>query len=266
MKPATHSPVPMTTPEAIIGISLKMYFGPERTLQWSAEVADLARTHPAVVDGRVMLIVLPSVPVLQAVIKVFADTPVKVGAQDLFWEDRGPYTGAVSGTDLKDLGCEYAEIGHVERRQLFGEDDRIVNLKVAAALRNGLIPLLCIGEHDPGSVGRAAADCIDQLDAALSGLDAPTDRVPLLVAYEPAWAIGAHEPASADHIIGVVQLLRVWIDARRQWAGAGLIYGGSASEGVLSSLRGAAGGLFLGRFAHDALALKAILDETLRLT
>lgn len=255
----------MTTPELIIGVSLKMYFDSERTLRWSAEVADLARTHPAVVDGRVRLIVLPSLPFLQAVIAVFADTPVKVGGQDLFWEDRGPYTGAVSGTDLKHLGCEYAEIGHVERRQLFGEDDRIVNLKVAAALRNGLIPLLCVGEHDPASVERAAAQCIGQLETALTGLGAPTDRVPLVVAYEPAWAIGAQEPASAGHIIGVVRLLRAWIDARPQWDAAALIYGGSAGQGVLSSLRGAVGGLFLGRFAHDAPALKAILDETLRL-
>lgn len=255
----------MSSYQATIGVSLKMYFGPERTLQWSAQVADVARTHPAVTSGSVRLIILPSMPVLQAVVKVFIDTAVKVGAQDLFWEDRGPYTGAVSGADLKALGCDYVEVGHIERRLLFGEDDRIVHLKVAAALRNDLTPLLCIGERDRGPVEQAASECIAQLDAILTDIDAPTNRVPLIVAYEPVWAIGGPEPASPDHVLGVARLLRAWIEARKPWAGTALIYGGSAGEGALSALDGAVDGLFLGRFAHDPHELKAILDETLRL-
>lgn len=253
----------MSIPAAILAVSLKMYFSPSRTLQWSAEVADLALSHPAVVDGRARLIVLPSMPVLQAVVNVFAGTRVKVGAQDLFWEDHGPYTGGVSGSDLHDLGCEFAEVGHVERRQLFGEDDRSINLKVRAALRNGLIPLLCIGERDPGSVEQAGLQCIAQLDAALADVPVPTGSQPLLVAYEPAWAIGTHQPATPAHVVGVVRLLRSWLAGRPQWADAELIYGGSAGEGVLASLRPAVDGLFLGRFAHDPLALRKILDETL---
>src|SRR5665213_1368128 len=73
-------------------------------------------------------------------------TAVAVGAQDLFWEDRGPYTGAVSGADLRQIGCSYVEVGHVERRRVFGEDRKVARRKLTAALRNGLTPIICVGE------------------------------------------------------------------------------------------------------------------------
>ena len=258
----------MNAQRAIIGVSLKMYFDPARSVEWSRRVAELARTHPAITGGGVRLVVLPSMPVIRDVVEVFDDTLVAVGAQDLFWEDRGPYTGAISGSDLKQIGCEYVEIGHIERRRLFGEDDHMVNLKVKAALRNDLTPLLCIGEADQGPVADAAADCIAQLELALAGVEAPgaeTKPVPLVIAYEPSWAIGVQQPASAEHVIGVTTILRTWLEARPSSQGASLIYGGSAGEGLLTALDGAGDGLFLGRFAHDALALKAILDEALQL-
>src|SRR5688572_4043057 len=103
-------------PSLTIGISLKMYFGRRRTIEWSRAVADIARTHPAVTDGRARLVVLPSHPYLFEVGEVFASTPVRIGGQDLFWEDSGAFTGEVSGAQLVELGCDYVEIGHAERR------------------------------------------------------------------------------------------------------------------------------------------------------
>ena len=258
-------PDSMRREPAVIGISLKMYFDPPRTLLWCAEVADIARHHPAVTSGRVTVVVLPSLPVLGAVVEAFAGTRVAVGAQDLFHEDRGAYTGAVSGADLKYLGCTYVEVGHVERRRIFGEDDRIVNLKVAAAWRNGLTPLLCVGEADRIPAAAAAKECIGQLELALGGPDVPGARVPLVVAYEPSWAIGAREPAGVQHVASVIADVRAWLDERPALRGTPVIYGGSAGEGLLTALHGTVNGLFLGRSVHASQELRSILDEAMRL-
>lgn len=251
--------------QVVIAVSLKMYLDPARTMSWSATVAELARSHPSTVEGRVKLIVLPSFLSMAAVVNVFAGTTVDVGAQDLFWEDRGPYTGAVSGADLKQIGCSYVEVGHIERRRIFGEDGEIASKKLTAALRNRLTPVLCVGEDHHAPPEQAAAECIAQLEATLQGLEHRSSAVRLLIAYEPGWAIGMPEPAGSNHIIAVVSALRAWIDAQPNIGGSPLIYGGSAGEGLLAGIMGATDGLFLGRFAHDPNALKSILDETLQL-
>lgn len=254
----------MNRPDAapvLLGVSLKMYFGPRRTIEWCAAVAELARRHEAVSSGAVSLFALPAFSSLTAAIDIFADTAVAVGAQDLFWEDRGPYTGEVSGADLRDLGCSFVEVGHAERRGLFGEDDAVVNRKLAAAVRNSLTPVLCIGEHEIGSPDEAAATCVRQLESALDGLTGKNDALPLVVAYEPNWAIGAAHSASADHVAAVSARLKDWLRTRPGFEASRVIYGGSAGPGLLGTLGGSVDGLFLGRFAHDPAALELILDE-----
>ncbi|MBU2666346.1 triose-phosphate isomerase [Actinoplanes bogorensis] len=236
-----------------LAVSLKMYFDPARTLEWTAGVAELARTHPAVTGGHVDLVVLPSLPVLGSVVELLAGTGVAVGAQDLFHLDRGAYTGAVSGADLRQLGCAYAEVGHFERRTIFGEDDRMIRRKMVAARRNDLIPLLCVGESRAVSVDEAVSECVGQLEAAVG-----RDDIPLVVAYEPTWAIGAAEPAGPTHVKAVTAEIRAWLGDRD----ARVIYGGSAGNGLLTELDGAVDGLFLGRSAHRVPALRSILDET----
>lgn len=245
----------------LIGISLKMYLDPAATQEWSASVARIARDSPAVTAGAVTLLVLPSLPSLSSTVEIFADTPVRVGAQDLFWEDRGPYTGAVSGTDLFQVGCRYVEVGHTERRLQFGDDDKIVRMKVAAALRNGLTPVLCIGEPTKTSAAEAGAWCIDQLESALGNMPLSSGPESVVVAYEPVWAIGAERAADPAHVIAVAGFIRSWLDARSETLDSTLIYGGSAGVGTLTQLAGAVDGLFLGRFAHDPNAVRQILEE-----
>lgn len=254
----------MTAP-VTIGISLKMYFGPAATADWSAAIAEIARTHEAVVGGHVQLFVLPSFPMIPATVAAFAGTRVEVGAQDLTWEDRGAFTGGVSGLDLRALGCRFVEVGHAERRRVFGEDDRIVRAKLAAAVRTGLTPVFCVGERERVSPKAAADDCAGQLIAALDGLPSGHDGTALVVAYEPEWAIGAKRPAGTDHVRAVTSSLRRRLASMPGPATPRVIYGGSAGPGLLPQLWGAADGLFLGRFAHDPAAVARVLDEALAL-
>ena len=242
----------------VLGVGFKMYFDQAQTTRWCTAVAEIAQRHEAITSGVVTLFVLPSFTALAGAVGIFADTPVQVGAQDLFWEDRGAYTGEVSGTDLRDLGCALVEIGHAERRGIFGETDDVFGAKLAAAIRNGLLPVLCVGEARQGSASEAAASCIRQLEKILGRHDTVG---PMVLAYEPEWAIGAERAASTQHVSEVAALLRAWLQKRPGCEKSRVIYGGSAGPGVFSELGDEVDGLFLGRFAHDPAALESILDE-----
>jgi triosephosphate isomerase len=132
---------------------------------------------------------------------MLADTSVKVGAQNMHWADEGAWTGEVSPVMLKDCGLDLVELGHSERREHFGETDDTVGLKTEAAVRHGLVPLICIGETlaDRES-GRATEILASQVRGALSRLDDTQKKAEILLAYEPVWAIGEKGiPASADY-------------------------------------------------------------------
>ncbi|MFM9272101.1 triose-phosphate isomerase family protein [Halomonas elongata] len=246
-----HSPI-------TLGISFKMYFGYAQTLTWCRNVAASLAQHPAVLDGRVSLFVLPSFPAIAPVLDIFADSPVGVGGQNLYQSAYGAYTGEVSGAMLMEMGCSHVEIGHAERLRLFGEDATTVAAKVKVALEHHLTPVLCIGETEHGAPTAAIADCRAQIDNALS-LAMPTQRQqPIVIAYEPHWAIGASEPASLEHIATVCQGLREHMGSH---PAASIIYGGSAGPGLLTQLAGQADGLFLGRFAHDSAAYDTVVNE-----
>ncbi|KRE31377.1 triose-phosphate isomerase family protein [Agromyces sp. Soil535] len=240
-----------------VGVSLKMYFGHAEARRWFARVAELAAGHPAVASGAVECFVIPTYLQVLPAVEAFVDTPVVVGAQDVATEDSGPFTGEVSARELAEVGVRLAEVGHAERRRLFGETEAVVAKKTAAALRNGLTPVLCLGEIERVEATDAAAEVVRQLHTALDG--APGGRV--MVAYEPVWAIGAQEPAPVEHIAAVARALRAAVDALPGGDGSTVIYGGSAGPGLLAALDGAVDGLFLGRFAHDPAALATVLDE-----
>lgn len=255
-------PAPPNTDRSpvLLGVSLKLYLDIDTSVAWAERIAAVAARSPEVRSGAVQVFVLPSLPALPGVIAAIGDAPVDVGGQDLFWQDRGPYTGGVSGADLKRLGCRYVEVGHAERRQVFGEDAATTRLKLAAAVRNGLTPVLCVGESEDRGAEAAAAVCISQLDQALSAV--PGGGIgDLVVAYEPEWAIGRAEPAPSAHVAAVGRRLREHLDARGDVRAGSVIYGGSAKPGLISTLGGTIDGLFLGRFAHDPDSFAQILEE-----
>jgi triosephosphate isomerase len=155
---------------------------------------------------------------------------LKYGAQDLSPHDGGAYTGDVSGAMLAKLGCSYVITGHSERRRYHGEDDKLVNAKVKAALQFGLVPILCIGE---GLEVRQAGDhvgyTLGQLDTALDQI-AAEQVAGMVIAYEPVWAIGTGEVATPDDAQEVCGAIRERLTASRGDTVAGqtrILYGGS---------------------------------------
>ena len=252
-----------------VGVSLKTYFSHARTLSWAAEVADIARRHPAVRSGAASLFVAPTFPALVPVRELLTGTGVQLAAQDLSWADAGAFTGEVSGAELREIGVDLVEIGHAERRSLFHEDDATIAGKVHAAFRNHLRPLVCVGEPErasrPGGT-EAVAAVTAQLDRAVSTAVADGLAGPLTVAYEPVWAIGAPAPAPDDHIVAVLDGIEQYLATRPELRGSTVLYGGSAGPGLLTRGQGRIGGLFLGRFAHDPAAVEAILDEVAALS
>ncbi|WP_445337992.1 triose-phosphate isomerase family protein [Clavibacter sp. CFBP 8614] len=256
-------------------MSLKMHLGHAETVAWCRAVADVARTHPATAGGEAELVVLPSHLSVPAAVGIL-DGLAAVGAQDLAAEDSGAFTGEVSGGQVAEAGCRFVEVGHAERRRLFGETDEVVRRKADAALRNGLVPILCVGEEERGDADRAASACGRQLDDALAlprerghggrghggrGHGGRVHGGRVVVAYEPIWAIGAEEPASDAHITAVCRRLRARVDELDAHPGSAVIYGGSAGPGLLTRIAEDVDGLFLGRRAHDPAGLAAVLDE-----
>ena len=178
--------------------------------------------------------------------------------------------GKWAGPNCREIGCRFVEVGHAERRSLFGETDAVIAGKVAAAVRNQLTPIVCVGETTAVPAEEAAERCVAQLEAALSDVPREPASVPakgagVIVAYEPVWAIGASAPASPAHIRRVCAAIQGWAAQSPAMAGARVIYGGSAGQGLLRELGGAVDGLFLGRSAHNPEHLKDVLTEVLEL-
>lgn len=251
-----------TSQTAIIGVSLKMYFGYERTIQWCREVADIVVNHRAVQSRAIELFVLPAHPVLPEAVRILEEAGATAGAQDIFWEDEGAFTGEVSGKMVSEVGGRYAEVGHAERRSIFGEDDDVIGLKTEAAYRNGLTPILCVGEPLRGTAADAIRHCTREIQAVLNRAGSRGYSGRAIVAYEPQWAIGAAKPATPTFISEVITGLDRYLQTREGHEESRVIYGGSAGPGLISQLAPTVAGLFLGRFAHRPAALLDILNET----
>ncbi|WP_216666099.1 triose-phosphate isomerase family protein [Actinomyces faecalis] len=240
----------------IVAVSLKMYFERARTLRYCEEVARIAASVPATAE--LQMAVYTDFLTVPAVAQRLAGASVLLGAQDLAPEDRGALTGEVSGADLADLGVRTVEVGHYERRTVFGEDEQMVAAKTRAALRNGMVPMLCVGEPEQTDPAKAAEACLAHVRSAVgqAGTDAP-----LWVGYEPYWAIGAPQPAPVGYVQEVCQALRAGLTELAPTAS--VVYGGSAGPGLLTELVPAVDGVFLGRFAHDPAALEQVVAEAL---
>ncbi|WP_461169656.1 triose-phosphate isomerase [Arthrobacter sp. Z1-15] len=210
--------------------------------------------------GTVQPFIIPPATALSAVAGALGDDGrVLLGAQNAHWEDNGAWTGEISVPQVADAGAQLVEIGHSERREHFGETDQTVRWKVAAVLRHGLTPLLCIGE--PAEVREAGGSSdfiLGQAARALEGLSAP-ELSRVLIAYEPVWAIGAAgRPAAPEELRSSFAALAGSFGQHT----AGLLYGGSVAEDNAAALLGIphVDGLFIGRAAWEADGYLRLLE------
>ena len=198
------------------------------------------KLNPKTVDEAIQLakasdfagaVIVPPFIFLEAVSKTIKKA--KLGAQDVFWEDTGAFTGEVSPSQLKNLGVKYVIIGHSERRSL-GETDEMVGKKVAAAFRNGLIPILCIGETaEQRQKGETQKVVERQLKIGLS-LYLKPHTLNLIIAYEPIWAIGTGNPDTPEDMIEMAALIKSKIKNQK----SKIIYGGSITSGNAAEFLG----------------------------
>jgi len=215
------------------------------------EMVELLRARP-----RTEIAVCPPFTALETVGAILRDTAIHLGAQNLHAEPQGAFTGEVSGAMLADLGCRFAIVGHSERRHGMGEDDAAVAKKLRAAQRDGLVPIVCVGELlDEREGGRTADVLVRQIHAAYDGLDAAT-TARTVTAYEPVWAIGTGKVATPEQARDAHRVIRATLD-RVVGAGAGeaqtVLYGGSVNAGNAASL-------FAERDIDGALVGAASLD------
>ncbi|HEY2724027.1 MAG TPA: triose-phosphate isomerase [Pseudonocardiaceae bacterium] len=210
-------------------------------LEAIALVQKLAFALPEKYFAKVEVAVLPPFTALRSVQTLVAGDKLLIhyGAQDLAPKDSGAYTGDVSGPMLAKLDCTYVVVGHSERRQYHHEDDALVASKVKAALRNGLVPILCVGEGlEIREAGEHLAHTTGQLIAALKGLTAEQVRG-VVVAYEPIWAIGTGRVATPSDAQEVCAALRAALTDKYGAEVADevrVLYGGSVKSSNVADL------------------------------
>ncbi|MFW6122861.1 MAG: triose-phosphate isomerase [Thermodesulfobacteriota bacterium] len=203
-----------------------------------AEARELARE---IVRGvgpqtRAEVVLGPPYTALAAVAKELEGSPVKLAAQDTFWEEKGAYTGAIAPGMLVDVGCTYVIVGHSERRQHFGDTDETVNRKVLAALQAGLNPIMCVGETLEEREAERTFQVVEtQVRQGLAGFPA-SETARLVVAYEPVWAIGTGKTATPDQAQEVHRLIRNLLKEILGTENIRILYGGSVTPDNAKSL------------------------------
>ena len=180
--------------------------------------------------GAVDIVVCPVFTALIKVSEVLKGTNIGLGAQDLYWQDSGAFTGEVSAPLLKDAGCQHVIIGHSERRQFFGETNETVNHKVKAALAHGLTPIVCVGENLQERESGKTFDVVkDHVENSLKGFSAQEVQK-MVIAYEPVWAIGTGKtatPAQAQEVHGFIRKLLEKMHGKAVAESVRIQYGGS---------------------------------------
>lgn len=219
---------------ALDDLRRKMIAGNWKMHKTVSEAVELAEDIVMETNGTLNeVVIFPPFTALETVADAIDGKHVGYGAQDLHWEDKGAFTGAVSGAMIADICAEYVLVGHSERRTIFGENEQIVASKIIAAYRNGLKPMLCVGENlAEREAGKTARKINMQLKSALRVISAE-DAENLVVAYEPIWAIGSGKAATPEDALEVCTLIREKIgkiftpDIARK---VRILYGGSVNE------------------------------------
>lgn len=219
---------------ALDDLRRKMIAGNWKMHKTVSEAVELAEDIVMETNGTLNeVVIFPPFTALETVADAIDGKHVGYGAQDLHWEDKGAFTGAISGAMIADICAEYVLVGHSERRTIFGENEKIVASKIIAAYRNGLKPMLCVGENlAEREAGKTARKINMQLKSALRVISAE-DAENLVVAYEPIWAIGSGKAATPEDALEVCTLIREKIgkiftpDIARK---VRILYGGSVNE------------------------------------
>jgi len=205
----------------------------------------------------VEMALMPPFTLLHPLNARLAEKGVSIGAQNVYYEPKGAFTGSISPMMLRDCGCHYVILGHSERRDVIGEDNDLLRKKLAAAWEAGLEPILCIGEH---LEERESGKTNEVLKAQLMVLDAVPEGARLTVAYEPVWAIGTGKTASSaqvteTHAFVHEELVRLGCDCR-------VLYGGSVNPGNAEELMGCPGveGALVGGASLKAESFMAIVN------
>lgn len=207
--------------------------GPE-----AVETTDrLVKLLSTTIDVDVMI--APPFTALALVSDMLKKTPISLGAQNLFWEAEGAYTGEISASMLVSAGCRYVIVGHSERRQYFGETDETVNKKIKAAVKNDLIPVMCIGESETERESKETFSVLDrQVQKGLKGFSAD-EMETLVIAYEPIWAIGSGKTATADQAQEIHLFLRAMLGKKfgnKLAKSLRILYGGSVKPDNITDL------------------------------
>ena len=246
----------------LIGTNLKMYKSIAETVIYANELKKMATKY----GDSIQLFVIPAHTSIQSVQHVIKNKNILLGAQNMHWEQQGPYTGEISPIHLNELAVEIVELGHSERRQYFNENDYTVHLKVKSALEHSLTPLICIGETlQQKEHGISEAFIALQLQTIFSDIDLCSESLPW-IAYEPRWAIGENG-VEADVVD--VQKMHTFIRQQlvKQFGNIAydvpLLFGGSVHEKNASTYLSCSDvdGLFIGRAAWDIERFSAILQN-----
>src|SRR4030042_3535077 len=196
------------------------------------EAENLVRAMLAELDsiGGVEKVLCPPFISLATVKGLIEGTSIKLGAQNMYFEDKGAYTGEISPLMLTDL-CDFVILGHSERRQYFAETDELINKKVKKALESGLKPILCVGESlEDNETARKGQKITSQVNAGLAGIS-PTSQ--LVIAYEPIWAIGTGKAATSKQANATISLIRTSVANlwdKKTAEEIRLLYGGSVTS------------------------------------
>lgn len=218
--------------------------------------------------AEIEIVICPPFISIPTLAEEFEDGPFALGAQNMHYEDKGAFTGEISPVMLADY-CEYVILGHSERRQYFGETDELINKKVKAALKHGLVPIVCVGEtlaqHE---AGQTEAVVTAQVKAVLAGLT-PEQMRNVVIAYEPVWAIGTGKPATGRGANAVSGLIRQTVAALFGQSVADtvrILYGGSVTPANIAEFASQAeiDGALVGGASLKPQDFVKIVEETAR--
>lgn len=248
------------------GSNLKMYKGIRETAAYLKRLEELTKDLSR---DEITIFIIPSFTSLSDAVRIIDPSLIWLGAQNMYWEDYGPYTGEISPQMLRELDLKIVELGHSERRHTFGETDQMLERKVVSALAHGFTALLCVGEtSEEKEYGISDEILRMQLKIGLRNVSAEACKR-LWIAYEPVWAIGENgSPASADYAQRKHHMIKETLAEifGKEGYEIPVLYGGSVNRenaGILLSQQDV-DGLFVGRSAWDAENFNKLIRDAWR--